>query len=441
MNKQEMELKKHVGTIHCSNKLSLLQRKISNVLLFNAYEELKQKEEHEISIKKLCELIDYGSHDYKTIKNALRQLLVVVLEWNILNENLPEEEEWNASTILADVGIRGAVCSYSYSPKMKKLLYSPSIYGRINVAIQARFTSSYALALYENCARYKNLQYTKWFSIAVFRQLMGVEEGMYKEFPGFKRRIIDKAVEEINSLSDLQIEPEFRRESQRAVAVRFKIGSKKGAEEGRGTEKREMLNHLEQREGSDSHLPNYLDLILQKEFGLDKKQIKQVTQNYEQGYIQQKIELIKTSTSYITGKIQNLASYLLIALKNDFQKPKSSKESMIEIQEYKTEQQELELISEQKMKKIVDAYYNYIDETLRSILENLNENEKEAMEIAFVDYLKKSLWKKSLKKYYEEGLNDKSIIKLFGVFVRSHAPEILKNLKTKEDFIKEMELI
>ena len=34
-------VKKHVATIHCSNKLSLLERKISNALLFHAFSNLK----------------------------------------------------------------------------------------------------------------------------------------------------------------------------------------------------------------------------------------------------------------------------------------------------------------------------------------------------------------------------------------------------------------
>ena len=38
--KKALELKKHVAVIHSSNKLTLLQRKIANALLFNAYEEL-----------------------------------------------------------------------------------------------------------------------------------------------------------------------------------------------------------------------------------------------------------------------------------------------------------------------------------------------------------------------------------------------------------------
>jgi hypothetical protein len=71
-----LQLKKHVAVIHSSNKLSLLQRKIANALLFNAYKELQNKEEHEIHIATLCQLIGYDSNDHKTIKKSLLLLLM-----------------------------------------------------------------------------------------------------------------------------------------------------------------------------------------------------------------------------------------------------------------------------------------------------------------------------------------------------------------------------
>ena len=39
-NSRELELKKHINAIHCTNNLSLLQRKLFNALLFNAYPNL-----------------------------------------------------------------------------------------------------------------------------------------------------------------------------------------------------------------------------------------------------------------------------------------------------------------------------------------------------------------------------------------------------------------
>ena len=68
---------------------------------------------------------------------------------------------------------------------MKELLHRPEMYGRLNMLVQAKFQSTYGLALYENCIRYQNIDKTPWFDILQFRKLMGIEENKYK----IKKRI------------------------------------------------------------------------------------------------------------------------------------------------------------------------------------------------------------------------------------------------------------
>src|SRR5437773_7636694 len=115
------ELKKHAASIHCSNTLSLLQRKISNALLYHAYKELMQKEEHDITVKQLCRLIGYQGHNHSAIKEALKGLISTVVEWN-LTDDVTGQENWTASSIIASVSLEGPLCYYAYSPRMKQLL-------------------------------------------------------------------------------------------------------------------------------------------------------------------------------------------------------------------------------------------------------------------------------------------------------------------------------
>src|SRR5580698_2883074 len=214
------ELKKHAATIHCSNTFSLLQRKISNALLYHAYGELLQKEEHEISIRQLCNRIEYSGDNHGAIKDALKGLLSTVIEWNVVNDTTGVED-WTASSILASVSLQGPVCYFAYSPRMKQLLHSPTMFGKINLYIQSRFKSSYGLALYENCIRYRGLPHTKWFDIETFRKLMGVPAGNYTIFRDFKRRVLDKSIEEVNTYSDLLVDVELARERRQVVKIRF----------------------------------------------------------------------------------------------------------------------------------------------------------------------------------------------------------------------------
>ena len=190
------ELKKNVGAIHSCSRLTLVQRKIANALLYNAYNHLLDANEHRIHISELCELIGYNSNDYKKIKQSLVALISTVIEWNLVDKEREREEGvWNASAIIADASIDGSICIYSYSNKMRQLLHRPEMYGRLNMQVQSKFKSTYGIALYENCIRFQNIKQTPWFEISMFRKLMGVDEEKYIIFRDFKRRVLDKAIQ------------------------------------------------------------------------------------------------------------------------------------------------------------------------------------------------------------------------------------------------------
>src|SRR5579871_3865086 len=192
-NNADMFLKKHVGLIHCENKLTLIQRKICNILLFNALDKINDQDTHEIPLRQLCSLVGYNSNDSKLIKESIKSLISVVMEWNLLEDSkflneddYPEDAiTWNASSLLAGASIKNGMIRYSYSPQMKSVLSSLDIYGRINLFVQAKFNSTYSLVLYENCIRFKNIKQTSWFSLDLFRSLMGVPDGKYSSFKDF----------------------------------------------------------------------------------------------------------------------------------------------------------------------------------------------------------------------------------------------------------------
>lgn len=305
-----MELKKHVAVIHSSGKISLLQRKIANALLFHAYEHLLTQDEHTIHLSILTKLIGYDSHDHKKIKQALMNLLATVIEWNIVDgEKIDKEGIWNASSVIADASIQGAICTYSYSNKMRKLLYHPSIYGRLSLEVQSKFQSSYGLALYENCNRYQDIGQTPLFLLDKFRKLMGVEEKKYQVFRDFKSRVLDKAVEEVNKYSPLSIEPILKKHNRKVVAIQFVIS--------RQSMKNDSKNITIENNSE-------LGAILKNNYGLSSKQAQDLMKKHEEPYILEKINIIESSASYQSGKIKNLGKYLACALEENYQPIKAS---------------------------------------------------------------------------------------------------------------------
>lgn len=424
--KKDLELKKHVATIHSSNKLSLVQRKISNALLYNAYNDLLEKEEHSIHILTLCNLIGYDSKDFKAIKRALVELLSTVIEWNIVDGNKLTGEDigqWSASSIIADASIDGPICTYSYSNKMKRLLYRPELYGRLNMAVQCKFKSSYGLALYENCIRYQDIGQTPWFDMAKFRRLMGVGEETYKKFRDFKSRVLSKAIEEVNAYSSITIQPQLRKQGRQPISIQFLIT-------------KNMI-------GSDAHKDETnLFAALRNRFSFSKKQALEVLENYQPEYILKKIQLIESSNSYQQGKIKNLAKYLLSAITEDYQPIKSSiKEAKINLGNKELEDNERKRIVE----RIKSKYAKYKEQLIDAALNKLENTEKEKFMDRFFaeheEYIRTTI-KIQRKKYSLDNITESPQIK---VAIRAFAirilPEINLVVPSIKQFISELSKI
>jgi len=411
--KKTLELKKHVATIHSSNKLSLLQRKIANALLFNAYDELLVKDEYEIHIATLCKLIGYDSNDYKTIKKALVNLLATVIEWNLVDgDKLNAEGVWNASSIIADASIEGPLCTYSYSNKMKKLLYRPELYGRLNMLVLAQFKSSYGLALYENCVRYQNINQTPWFDIAKFRKLMGVEDGKYKIFRDFKTRVLDKAVEEVNQYSSITVTPQFQKQKRQVVAIQFLIRAAKE-------------NNVSESQQTEAY--SSLSEILKLKFGLSKKQIEEVMTNFDDDYIRQKITLVESSPSFANGKITNLAKYLISALNEDYQPTKSSQNIQIIRRNEKVEKN-LQLKFDQNRG---EEYRRFQNKEIINIFNKKRKSEQKETLAEFEKKLGKGIYRDI---YLRDGMSNVLIQDQFCQFVRQKRQDFLDLIPTYSQF-------
>ena len=219
-------VKKHVAAIHVSGKLTLLQRKLSNVLLLNAYDTLISQAKHRIDARTLCLMIGYNSNDLDTLRDALRGLAETVAEWDMLDEK--GRQEWGVSSLLAYAKLKAGVCEYAYSPALAEKLHDPKVFALINLNIQRRFTSGHGLALYENCYRFVRTGSTGWWEIETFRRLMGVDDSAYYEtFKHLNAKVIKPAVEEVNRTSNIEITPEFRKLGRAVTHVRFLIRENK----------------------------------------------------------------------------------------------------------------------------------------------------------------------------------------------------------------------
>lgn len=224
---RKKEVVKSSAAIHSSNTISLLERKVWNCLLAHAYDSLMEREIHAIPVKELVHLLNFTSNNYDYLKSSLETLIGTVVSWNILRK---DDNEWAATSLLSSATIKKSVVYYSYSPVLRQKLFNPAMYARISFSLQNRFSSKYALALYELCVDYydvkRNEGETPYITIEQFRELMGIEPDEYLEFKRLSKRVIYDPIEEITNYSDFIIEPIFKREKRRVVAIKLLIRNK-----------------------------------------------------------------------------------------------------------------------------------------------------------------------------------------------------------------------
>ena len=227
------EVIKASPAIQIQSRISLLQRRAWNVLLANAYNELPDKDIHSVSVVELAAKLGFGDGNQEYLKEMLRSLRSCEVEWNLLNKD--NKQEWGVAGLLAEVRITDGICFYQFSHTLRLKLHNPRVYAKLNLRLQNRFRSRYALILWEICFDYfdtdRDQGETPFIPLETFKSLMGLEETDYPVFKVLNRDLIKPAIKEINDLTNYLVEVEPKRLGRRIGELKFRITKVKSVEQ------------------------------------------------------------------------------------------------------------------------------------------------------------------------------------------------------------------
>ena len=219
------EVIKASPAIQIQSKITHLQRRAWNVLLANAYNEFPDKDIHSVSMVELAAKLGFDSKNQEYLKEVLRSLRSCEVEWNLLNKD--NKQVWGIASLLASAEIENGICTYGFAPHLRLKLHNPRIYTKLNLRLQNRFTSRYALVLWEVCFDYFDTERdqgeTPFIPLEVFKELMGLEKDEYPIFKELNRNVIKPAIKEINDLTDYHVEVEHKRLGRRIAELKFRI--------------------------------------------------------------------------------------------------------------------------------------------------------------------------------------------------------------------------
>lgn len=428
-NAERQSLKKHADLILCSNPMTLIQRKIFNVLLFNAFPQIKENKQFEISLSDLCMLTGYNSRNYITLIDAIEGITSLNIKWRIIDSKTKLDDIISAScAVITSIYVQNGRCVYKYNDDIKEKLSYPGIYGRLDISTMANMKSSFALVLYEICEKFKNIGYTGWLELSDVRKLMGVKENGYKLYVDFERNVLNKAVNEVNEKTKFNVSFEKQRQGRAVKFIKFVIENK--ANQILSNEKSAVVLKSKEIQINEDLLN-----IIEKEFCYNKTSIPKILNDFSEDYIFEKINLIKNSKSFKQGLINNLAGALHKALYENYKVESSENKLNDEIRE-KVRAQESKL-REQKLK--VKFRENQVSEILINY-RKLSYEEQEQIENDFYNIASEQ----TIKRYCEQGLNNQGAREDFVRFLEKYKKKyshLFKNLTSYKDYVTEMQYI
>ena len=219
------EVIKASPAIQIQGKMTHLQRRAWNILLANAYNELRDKDIHSVSMIELAAKLGFESKNDEYLKETLEALVDFTVKWNVLGKD--NKEVWGVASLLGSAEIKDGICTYSFAAHLRPKLHNPRIYSKLNLRLQNRFKSQYALILWEVCFDYfdtdRDKGETPFIPLETFKELMGLDETDYPVFKVLSRDVIKSAIKEINTLTDYHVEVEHKRMGRKVAELKFRI--------------------------------------------------------------------------------------------------------------------------------------------------------------------------------------------------------------------------
>ena len=344
------ELIKASPAIQIQSKMTLLQRRAWNVLLANAYDELPNTDIYRVSVAELAAKLGFNSKNEDYLKEILEAFVDYKVKWNLLNKD--KEEEWGVAVLLASADIKDGICTYGFAPHLRLKLHNPRIYAKLNLRLQNRFKSQYALVLWEVCFDYfdtdRDQGETPFISIQTFKELLGLGKDDYPVFSEFNRSVIKPAIKEINDLTDYRVEVEQKRIGRWIGELKFRITRVK------------QIPIQESLFPDIENLPPVAIELVQA--GIDRKVALQIADaewdfvNPEKlpvpgtysdflGYVSEKVEM-----SLDASDVKSRGGYIVAAIRENYQDPAVQKAR--EVRAEKAKEKDLEdLMAEFKVKR------------------------------------------------------------------------------------------
>ena len=201
--------------------LSLQDRRNYNMLLGNAWNNIRENRDHWIDKDELIKYTDSNNYD---LPASLRRLMASIVVLEIPNDENGEPEK-RQIPLLGPNSFkekRGKI-KYSFPKELIDIIEKTQIFARLHTQVMFALSSKYSLALYEWLQKRVNLTYIDHEIVPLIdvRVLLGVPDNKLKTFGNLNKYAIKPAIKEVSFLTQYQVISEPMKEGRAVSSIKF----------------------------------------------------------------------------------------------------------------------------------------------------------------------------------------------------------------------------
>jgi len=202
-----------------SDSLTLSDRRIYNLLLADAWDNINQPVLHSIRLHELRGT----DKDNARPRDSIRRLMKVVIAFDVIEDGIKREVMTQLlGPCKLDQNGQG-LAYYTFPEPIRTAAESSTVFARLRRDLLCQFRSKYALSLYEMVQKRVNLSFktSEDFTLEDLRQKLGVEKGLYPAYRSLNQKVILPAKTEVNEISDVYCEFLELKEGRKVVGLRL----------------------------------------------------------------------------------------------------------------------------------------------------------------------------------------------------------------------------
>ena len=230
MNRETRLVVKDNALIDASFNLSLVEQRLMLLAIVEAREVNKLTPDSPIEVKATSYMEQYKIDErnaYKQLYDASKQLFNRQFSYTdrYADTDAVTVSRWvNEVTYVKD---KGMVVMYLNRNVINMISRLEEQFTKYHLSQVSELTSQYSIRLYEILIKFLNIGNSNKYPLNELRNLLGVGVDEYSQMSGFKKRVLNLAVDEINKKTDIQIKYEQFKEGRVISHILFKIGKKK----------------------------------------------------------------------------------------------------------------------------------------------------------------------------------------------------------------------